>query len=57
MSQQAAKRRRTQARQNYSHLAPGQRPNYKKRDLATAQARLARLIATERRISGASKKK
>lgn len=56
MSQQAAKRRRTQAKMGHKHLAPMDRPNYKKRDAVSSAARLARLIATERRIAQKAKK-
>lgn len=43
-------RRHKQAINNYSHLAPRQRPNYKRRDAAASARRLAKLIATEQRI-------
>jgi hypothetical protein len=50
-------RRARQAAHNFNHLAPRQRPNYKKRDAAIAAARLRRQIDTERRINQSSKKK
>lgn len=45
MSQQAAKRRRTQSRNGYKHLAPRDRPNYKK----TAEFNIHQAIDRERR--------
>lgn len=51
MSQQAAKRRRKQAANNYAHLAPKQRPNYKKRSLAASTAHEARKRITAQRIA------
>lgn len=48
MSQQAAKRRRTQASNGYKHLAPQQRPHYSKRDVKTLAKRLERILANER---------
>lgn len=52
----ASGRRARQAKQNYSHLAPRQRPNYKKRDLEASRRHAARVLATERRISQGKKK-
>lgn len=55
----ASGRRRRQAKQNYNHLAPRQRPNYKKRDAVSAAAHNARVLAAERARAarkGASKK-
>jgi hypothetical protein len=43
-------RRRRQAANGFAHLAPRQRPNYKRRDLATSQRHEARLRETENRI-------
>lgn len=43
-----ARRRRKQAVQNYSHLAPRKRPNYKRRDLSVATAHEARLRQREK---------
>lgn len=51
-----ARRRRKQAVQNYNHLAPRQRPNYKKRDLETSARHNAKVLATERRIMQGAKK-
>ena len=48
---QQAKARRRQMANNYNHLAPRQRPNYKRRDAATSARHLAKVIATERRMS------
>lgn len=50
-------RRRKQAAQNFNHLAPKQRPNYKKRDAETSARHQARVIATERRMQQGRKKK
>lgn len=50
-------RRARQAAQNFNHLAPRQRPNYKKRDAATSARHLAKIKATEQRIKQGSKKK
>lgn len=48
-------RRRKQAAQNYNHLAPRQRPNYKRRDVKTAAAHDAKMRQreNERRQRGA----
>lgn len=51
------RRRRIQAAHNFDHLAPRQRPNYKKRDAATSARHLEKVMATERRISQAGGKK
>lgn len=53
----ASGRRYKQAIAGFKHLAPRQRPNYKKRDADAAAKHLQRLIATERRIAQSSKKK
>lgn len=54
----ASGRRQRQAKNNYSHLAPRQRPNYKKRDEATAAAHNANVLARERlRAARSSTKK
>lgn len=50
-----ARRRRRQAKNNYSHLAPRQRPNFKKRSAEASAAHLQKLIATERRIKQGKK--
>lgn len=50
-------RRRRQAKLGYTHLAPQQRPNYKKVDAATSARRLIALIDKERRIKQAPKRK
>lgn len=50
-------RRYRQATNGFKHLAPKQRPNYKKRDAATSQRHLAKVIATEHRMKLNSKKK
>lgn len=49
-------RRRRQAANNFAHLAPRKRPNYKKRDAATSARHNAKLLATERRIAQGKKK-
>lgn len=43
-----AKRRRRQAAKNFSHLAPKQRPNYKRTSAEVSARRLAALITGER---------
>ena len=48
MSQTQAIRRRKQALKNYMHMAPQDRPHYKRRSVATATARLQRLIQREK---------
>lgn len=50
-------RRRRQAANNFAHLAPQDRPNYKRRDVAASQRHEARIRATEQRIRMGSKKK
>lgn len=40
----ASGRRYKQAKNGFAHLTPRQRPNYKKRDAATAAAHNARLL-------------
>lgn len=49
-------RRYKQAKSGYNHLAPRQRPNYKKRDAETSARHLAKTMATEQRIRQSSKK-
>lgn len=49
-------RRRKQHAQGFTHLAPRQRPHYKKRSAEASKAHLARLIATERRMAQGKKK-
>lgn len=46
-----AKRRRRQAANNYAHLPPRLRPNFKKRSAEASARHLARVLATERRIA------
>lgn len=41
-------RRRRQAANGFSHLAPQDRPNYKKRDASASAKKLARTIASEK---------
>lgn len=58
MSQQAAKRRRAQAKGGYKHMSPMQRPHYKVRSAAAARRHLEALVAKENRIrQGKGKKK
>jgi hypothetical protein len=52
-----AKARRRQAANNYAHLPPRLRPNFKKRSAEASAARLQKLIATERRIAQGGKGK
>lgn len=52
----ASGRRQRQAKNNYSHLALRDRPNYRKRDAEASARRLQQLIATERRMAQKSKK-
>ena len=47
-----AKRRRRQAKQNFNHLCPRQRPNFKRRSAEALVKHLQRVIATERRLAG-----
>lgn len=50
-------RRQRQAKNGYSHLAPRQRPGYKRRDLAVASARSAKkLQAMRERIARGAKR-
>jgi len=53
---QQAKRRRRQAAMGFTHLAPDQRPIYKKRSKEASAAHLARIIETQRRIQQGKKK-
>lgn len=41
------RRRAKQAAQNFNHLAPKQRPNYKRRDASAAQKHLERVVQRE----------
>lgn len=50
-----SKRRRRQAANGFKHLGKKVRPNYKKRDAETSAKRLARIIATERRLKQKAK--
>ena len=52
MSAQTCKRRRRQAVNNYRHLAPLQRPRYKKSDAQTSARKLADRIAREKQMQG-----
>jgi hypothetical protein len=49
-------RRRKQATNKFSHLAPRQRPNFKMRSAEASAKHQARILATERRIKQGSKK-
>lgn len=51
-----AKRRRRQAAMGFTHLAPKQRPHYKKLSAETSARRLADRIATERRMAQGKRK-
>lgn len=53
---QQAKRRRRQAAMGFTHLAPHQRPHYKKRSKEASAQHLAMVIAKEQRIRMAAKK-
>lgn len=57
MSQQAAKRRRTQAKMGYRHLAPQDRPNHKRRTLSVADMIARARQAAAREAAARSKKK
>lgn len=48
-------RRRRQAKNNYSHLAPRERPNFKKRSAEMSAKHMARVLATERRMAQKAK--
>lgn len=52
----ASGRRQRQAKNGFAHLAPRQRPNYKKRDIAASILHEQRLRATENRIRQGKKK-
>jgi hypothetical protein len=52
----AAGRRQKQAKNNYGHLAPRQRPNYKKRDAVASAKHAQKVLATERRIAQGKRK-
>jgi hypothetical protein len=54
--QKAAIRRRKQAAKNYAHMAPMDRPHYTKMSAAKSARRLAKKIATERRMQQGKKK-
>lgn len=54
--QQAAKRRRAQAKNGYAHLAERDRPNYAKRSKETLDKRRASAMATEQRMKQGKKK-
>lgn len=51
-----AKARRRQAANNYAHLPPRLRPNFKKRSAEASARHLAKVLATERRIAQKAKK-
>lgn len=58
MSQQAAKRRRTQARKNYTHLSAQDRPRYSKRSLSLSDSiERNRDLARREAARSSSKKK
>ena len=57
MSQQAAKRRRSQAANGYRHMAPLRRPHYMKVSNEKSARRLAQRIAVERRMQNNKGKK
>ncbi len=57
MSQKAAIRRRKQAAKNFMHMAPMDRPHYTKISASKSARRLAKKIATERRIAQGGKGK
>lgn len=48
----ASSRRQRQAKNNFNHLAPKQRPNYKKRDAEAAARHQADLLRRERERAG-----
>lgn len=52
----ASGRRYKQALNGFKHWTTRQRPNYRKRDAASAAAHLERLIATERRMAQGKRK-
>ena len=58
MSQQAAKRRRSQASKNYAHLSPQSRPRYSKRSLSLSDSiERNRALARREAARSAPKKK
>lgn len=52
-----AKARRRQAANNYAHLAPRQRPNFKKRSAEASARHLERTLAKERQMAANKGKK
>lgn len=56
MSQQTAKRRRAQAKNNYRHMAPQKRPHYAKRHLTVADS-IARARQAAAREAASKRKK
>ena len=57
MSQQAAKRRRQQAKAGYKHMSPQSRPHYKRRSAGALARRLDLLVQRENEMRMRSKKK
>lgn len=58
MSQQAAKRRRSQARKNYAHLSARVRPCYRKRGLTLRDSiERNRVLARQEAARAASRRK
>ncbi len=57
MSQQAAKRRRSQASNNFGHLCAQQRPDYKKAHRGDIHAAIAAERAKAARMAAAASKK
>jgi len=54
--QKAAIRRRKQASKDFKHMAPQDRPHYSKMSVAKSVRRLAKKLATERRMQQGKKK-
>jgi hypothetical protein len=56
MSQQAAKRRRAQAKNGYGHMSPQDRPHYKHRNLVNLHLAIERERIKAARMAAAKKK-
>lgn len=57
MSAQTAKRRRTQARNNYNHMPPLRRPHYHRHSLETSKRREEQAKIIRTRMAQKAKKK
>ena len=55
--QQAAKRRRSQAKNGYAHMPPAVRPHYKKIAAAASARRLAAFLEKQKRMMAGKNKR